>query len=345
MKPFLPGERSPSNLTRSLHRGLAGRALGTLRKENAAEIVEAAWGSDLIAKAVASPMALADFGLSSSRWAVLDALAPDAATVAVFGQSARVDMRGTHFMILPSVTMPLPIFVGEGLPHPIVNGVTTAQTMGPAHKMQIGCAITNELEFSTPENASTIIGRALKDSAAISLDAEFLSTTAASDLRDAGILEGVVPIAASVLTGFEALVADLAALAGALATAGCNADRAIYIAHPAQATSLRLLAGPRFANIILGSNALPAGQIVALDPWAIGSGFDGIPEITVSKEATAHFVDTSPAAISTVATPNAVAAPVFSAFQTNAFLLKVTTRLCWKRLVTGCVQTISGVAW
>jgi hypothetical protein len=311
-----------SRHTRSFARGLGAVALAAIVKDGRSveQIIQAAnWGNDhlasLVAKAAVSPTALADVA-AAKRINFLSGVAPRSAAVRLFEQCPRFDLDGIASVNVASATVPSPVFIAEASPFPMISGTMVNVVLGPTHKMIVGAAVTNELEFASAENASTLIGRALEEQAGRGLDAVVFDATAASAIRDAGLLNGVTPITASVATTvLEGMTADLGALAAALGTAKCNADNMMIFAAPAQATKIKLLAGNKFTNAVIAVNGFSDGQVIALDPNAIGTAYSGVPGITTTTQATAHFEDTSPAPIST--SPGVYAAPVRSAFQTN----------------------------
>lgn len=334
--------------TRSISRGLAAVAVGRLTGVHPDKILRQHWQHDhlagIIAKAAVNPTSTADFE-TASKWLFLSGLAPQSAAVRLFAAATRLDLEGVHLITVPSIVAPQPVFVGEGKPMPMMSGATTDASFGPTKKMLLGTAVTCELEFSVPETASTIIGRVLSEQAGKSLDAVVFDAVAADDDRPAGLLNGVVPLAASASTGVVAMTEDLRSIAAAMATAGADPERMIVVANSSQALALRLLAGPHFTNEIIGSTALTAGTVVGIDPFAIASGYSGVSEIETATHATAHFESATPLPLSTVATPNSVAAPVLNAYQQNLMLLKLRLRCCWGVLVPGAVQAVNGAVW
>ncbi|WP_256806330.1 hypothetical protein [Bradyrhizobium sp. Bra64] len=336
--------------TRSISRGLAAVAVGRLTGQHPDRILRQHWQHDhqaaLIAKAAVTPTAMADVE-TASKWLFLSGLTPQSGAVRLFSGATRLDMDNVHLLNVSSVIAPSPVFVGEGKPMPMMMGTTALAALGPVRKMLLGTAVTGELEFAVPETASTLIGRVLSEQAGKSLDAVLFDAIAADDDRPAGLLNGVAPIAAAagLTTAFDAAKTDLANLAAALATAGCDPERMVIVANSSQALALRLMAGPRFTNEIIGTTALATGTVVAIDPAAIASGYSGVPEIEISEGGTAHFESATPLPISTAATPNTVAAPVLSAWQENLLMLKVRLRCCWGVLVPGAVQVVQGVTW
>jgi hypothetical protein len=255
----------------------------------------------------------------------------------------QLDFNGVYQFSIPyASTSPAPVFAGEGLPFPVAAGVINSAIIGPVHKMLLACGITNQLEFVSFESATAIIGRLLSEQATKSLDTVLLDGNAASATRSAGLLNGVSTLGATSGGGVAAMATDLGLIAKALAAAGCDPDRLVVLAAPAQALSLRLLASPVFANTIIGTSGLADKTVVGVDPKAIATGFSGVPTVETSKETTVQFEDTSPADL---VAAGAVAGTVKSAFQTDTSVLRVRTNCCWGLLAAGAVQFISSTTW
>jgi hypothetical protein len=335
--------------TKSLYRALAAMALGQLLRERPLDILERAYPNDhaaaLITRAASSPTTTttgADL-LGQLSGSFLSGLAPQSAAARLFAQCVQLDFSGVYQFFIPyASTSPAPVFVGEGLPFPVAQGVLDAAVIGPVHKMLLAVGIVNQLEFVTFESATAIIGRLLSEQATKSLDTVLLDGTASSATRSAGLLNGVSTLGATSGGGIAAMSADLGKIANAIGAAACDPDRMVVIASPAQAVALRLLSSPNFTNTIIGTPALAAGTIVGVDPKAIATGFSGVPTIETSREATIEYEDTSPTDITT---GGVAAGTVRSAFQTDTQVLRVRTNCCWGLLATGAVQFISSTTW
>jgi hypothetical protein len=178
---------------------------------------------------------------------------------------------------------------------PMVQAALGNAIVGPTRKILLGSAVSNELEFCTPENASVIIGRILSDHTSRNFDHYVFDDVAADDGRPAGLLNGVAPLAPTAGGGSNAITKDIANIVAAIAAAGGNADSVVvFIASAAQATTLRLLSGPNFTNPVLGTSSIADGTIVGVDPSAIATGYAGLPTVETAHHATAHFEDANP---------------------------------------------------
>jgi hypothetical protein len=88
-----------------------------------------------------------------------------------------------------------------------------------------------------------------------------------------------------------------------------------------------------------------AGTVIALDPAAFASAFGPDPEISSSTETLVHLEDTTPAQIGTAGSPNVVAAPTRSLFQTDAIAVRLILRCAWTWRVPGAVSWIQNATW
>jgi hypothetical protein len=349
-RPLVPEDlvRNGAAKSRSVARMLAAVALSSLLKEPAIKIAERNWPNDSMAatltRAAVTPTTAASVP-TVGKFSFLSGLAPQSAATRLFAICQRVDMAGVYQLSVPAATTsPQPIFVAEGSPFPMSQAVIGLPTLiGPVKKMMLGTAVTSELEFATPETASVIISRLLSEQAGKSLDAVLFDNVAASSARPAGLLNGVSPIGATAGGGLAAIAGDLANIADDIATAGGNTDGIVFVANPRQAIVLRLLASPTFNYTIIGSSALADGTIVGIAPDAIVSGYDGVPEIDVSKYGTAHFEDTTPLPL--VDGSSTVAPGVRSAWQSDTLFLRLRLKCCWGPLATGMVQVVNSVTW
>jgi hypothetical protein len=336
--------------TESIHRALAAIAVSQITRERPVDILERSCSSDhaagLIVRAASSPTTTATGAdlLGHLSGSFLSGLAPQSAAARLFAQCVQLDFSGVYQFSIPlATTSPAPVFVGEGLPFPVAQAVINRVLIGPVCKMLLAVGIVNELEFCTFESAVAIIGRLLSEQATKSLDTVLLDGNAASATRPAGLLNGVSTLGATSGGGVNALTTDLGLIAKTLAAAGCDPDRAVYLAAPAQATVLRLLASPTFTNTIIGTAALADKTIVGVDPKAIATGYSGVPTVEVSKETTVQYENTTPLDITTAGVASGT---VRSAFQTDTAVLRVRTNCAWGSLVNpGAVQFISSTTW
>lgn len=255
-------------------------------------------------------------------------------------------MEGYNTVSLPrhSTGFPEPTFLAEGQPMRIVQGNLATATLGPVRKMAYATVLTGELINYAAENVETIIQNAMIEASARALDAAVFSTAAATADRPAGLLNSVTPLAATAGGGLNAAVGDLRSLVGAINDAG-GGDNVVVFANPRQAVSLSALVGPAFNLPVIFAPVLPSGTIVAIEPNAVASGFSGLPEVDLAKEATIHSEDTNPGPISTAGAPNVVSAPVRSMFQTDTVAVRLRLDCAWTMRGPGFIQVINGATF
>jgi hypothetical protein len=198
-----------------------------------------------------------------------------------------------------------------------------------------------------------VLGTLLREGAARSLDKAIFSATAASALRPAGILFGVTPIAATanapLTLNIEVVGADLENLVNPLVDAGGGRHVMIMMA-PGKAIALTTVA-PGLALLrdlgaeIVGVPTMPNAQLIAVEAMGFASSFGPDATIETTIHAEIHLEDTAPADIGTVGTPDVVAAPTKSMFQTQSVALKLELPCAWAMRAPGLVQTITAVNW
>jgi len=198
--------------------------------------------------------------------------------------------------------------------------------------------VSAELENATPTSASAVIGAVLSSATSKSLDAVAFGTAAATADQPAGLLNGVTPLVASTASGIAGMSEDIGAMARALVTANIDPANMVIVAPQRQAVALQIQAGPRFDYPILPTAALADGTVAAFAPGAVASATDGAPAIEASKESAIHFEDTTPLPIGTPGTPNTVAAPTRSAFQSDILVLRCRAFADWRMIASGGVQ-------
>ena len=210
--------------------------------------------------------------------------------------------------------------MAEGSPGPVVDLALSATVLGPSKKLLILSSLTRETEEASAGTAERIISDALAVSAEQSLDSALLGSSAATAIQPAGILHGVTAIPSSAATGAQGIADDLALLASAIGAAEINPDSMIVITTPALAMKIRVLASPKFNNIVLSSSVLAAGTVIGIVPQGLVTGYAGNVTVEASKSAIVHFEDTAPLDI--IGGGGTPAFPVKSAMQTDMTILR-----------------------
>jgi hypothetical protein len=333
----------------SFLRAVTAKALGEIHGRDPAAVLRTTWPNDsaagLILRGATSPTTSTDYPTAIITNPLLT-LAPTSAAARLFAQCFQVDLAGVTTVRLPYVTAaPQPGFIAEAAPAPAAQVSLSTVDIGPAKKLLILAGVSGELDNATPGTASAAIGKALSDATTKAVDAAAFDAVAADATRPAGLLYNVAPLTAAVAGGsdLETLVADIATLANAIAAANINPEGMVIVAAWKQATKLHLLSGPQFGNVIIGTSALADRTIVGVAPAGVGFGYNGTPEVAISREAAIHY-ETVPLAIGTAGTPNVVAAPTRSAYQTDTLVLRVRARCAWDQ-IPGAIALITNVNW
>jgi hypothetical protein len=334
----------------SISRMLAGCVLSKIHGGSPESVVRRAWPDDsraqLFTRAAVNPTDTTATAITATKTSPLLLIAPSSAAARLFEKCLRLDLGGVLSYSVPhAATHPLPLFVAEGAPFPFVQPSTAKATLGPARKLGFGIAITRELEEASPDSAAAILARLLGESAAKALDQYVFDAVAADATRPAGLLNGVTPLTASTSTSvLDAIAADIGTFASAISAAGINPENMILVCNPKEGFVLRMTGGYEAPAInVFMTPSVASGTVIAVVPEAIASGYDGLPEVETSKQASVHFEDTSPQPI--VGTGGVVASPVRSLFQPEMIGVKVRLRCAWASLQPGAVQFMTSVKW
>jgi HK97 family phage major capsid protein len=295
----------------------------------------------------------------------LDRLIPDSIFLPLANMGARYTFGNAGILKIPvRGGGPSNLLAGnwtaEGGAKPVKRASFTTVSLAP-NKLSVISTFTEEMATYSAQAIEQIIRQAMSDDTSIALDSYLIDNVAFSaGVRPAGLLNGVTPITASILTpASAAMIADLKALVGALVAAGGGRSIAIIV-NPLQALSLGLVqtttgdflfadkeqVGAKFLGArFIVSATCPAGRVIAVDAadFAVAQGDQ--PRFAVSTDATLHEEDTTPLALSATGSPNVVAAPMRSLFQTDAVAVRMSLYVSWVMRRAGMVQTIAAVTW
>jgi hypothetical protein len=329
-------------------------ARATFENCSVSHVFKTSWPDDavspLVTKAASAPATT-----TTSGWAAalatqaasdfVQTLSPLSAAAGVFARALGLSLGGVNTIALPRRATPpaagdVP-WIEQGQPIPVGQlSVSGGAILGPTRKLALVVATTNETMRASA--AEAVFTSMLRESAAVSLDATFFSDLAATDARPAGILNGIAAQSATSGGGTSALTDDLELLAGAIAA---TAGDMVIICNPRQAFAIRIRLGSNFTIPVLASRSVPAGTVIALDPLAIAVAFGVEPEFQSSQEAVIHTESSSPAAISSAGSPNTVAAPVRSLWQTDCTALRCLLPAAWVLRSPGAVAWLEDATW
>lgn len=245
-------------------------------------------------------------------------------------------------------------FVLEGDPIPVGRMTLDSVTLTP-HKFGIIVPMTKEVMRYTNPALEAVVRSELLARTAIKLDSLLLDATVGSATRPAGLLYGLSDAAPAYGGGdYTAFLEDMKALLAPFDTANAGRSLAVLM-NPAQARNVRMMPGPNNSGFgwanqfladfrVVSSTSVTAGTVIAIDTADFVTGTGDTPMFETSDQATIHMED-SPTALSAVASPNTVAAPIRSMFQTNSVALKMSMDVTWAMRRSGMVQKIASVTW
>lgn len=251
-------------------------------------------------------------------------------------------------------------FVGEGAAIPVRQGAFTAQTLVPK-KMAVITTWTREIDEHSVPAIEGLLRQAIQEDTAVSLDSVLIDSNAATGVRPAGLLNGVAALTATAGGGFNALVGDIKQLTGALITSTSGHLRSpAWLMNPQQTNSAGLIPAPNAGVFpfreelsqgklqgypVIDSGTVPMGTVILVDAADFVSVGGDAPRFEVSDQATLHEEDTTPLPISATGTPNTVAAPVRSLFQTDSLALRLILPINWTLRRSGVVAWTQNVTW
>ncbi len=170
--------------------------------------------------------------------------------------------------------------------------------------------------------------------ASAGLDAAFFGTAAP------GILNGLTPVVASVSTDPQtALLADLSAL---LQDLDQPSPDVIFAMAPSSYLVASALLPPTFGYQLTQSTELAAGTVVAVDAAGVAAAL-GAERVSTSNASTFHE-DDDPPALSVAGSPNTIAAPTRSLFQTDSLGARIIAPISWVAR-SGAVAFMAGAGW
>ena len=348
-------------------------ALARVQQRNADEVRRERYGDDeptklifdLVTKASTVPATTTLTGwaaelVTTVNVDVIDQLIPNSAYAPLsnFGPKFSFGQAGIVSIPARSATPTLAgAFVAQGAAIPVKQAAFTAATLTPK-KMGVITVLTRDIaEHSTP-SIEAIVRQAMQDDTSVAIDTVLLDATAKDTTRPAGLRNGVSATTATAGGGFNALVGDIKALVGVLVAA--NSLRSpVFIMNPAQVLSISMTqnAGGDFpfaAEVnggrlrgypIIQSTSVTAGMVILLDAADFFSATGDTPRFDVSDQAVIHMEDTTPLAIGTTGSPNVVAAPTRSLWQTDCIGIRMILDINWAMRRTGVLAWTQAVTW
>ena len=134
------------------------------------------------------------------------------------------------------------------------------------------------------------------------------------------------------------MLGDVKKLLAAIAPA----IRPVLLMNATQATTFGILAPNATATTIVAPY-LAADTVAAVDAAAFASAL-GVPDFQTNEDAAIHE-ETVPAPISATGSPNVVAAPVRSLFQTASIGIRTLLDCDWTLRRADAVAVVTGATW
>jgi hypothetical protein len=322
-----------------------------------ADVVTKNWPEDrdasLIVKAAVAPATM-----STSAWAgslAATALTDFIMTLGPASAGSQLLKRGLQLSFARSAALVVPAilaaasnvgFVAEGAAIPAWAGsLATGLTLTP-RKFATIAVFTREIFTHSTPTIESLVTQVLTESLALALDTALFDSIAGDAVRPPGLrnLTGPVGTASTATPKSEAMLDDVETLLGAVAQIA-SGNPICFICNPVQAAALRIRGRTIFPYEIFATSALAAGTVIAIATNTVASALDPEPTIETGSEGTVVMQDTSPAAIGTVGTPNVVAAPVRSLYQTDTLSLRLRFGVSWGLRNLGGIAWLSGVTW
>lgn len=316
---------------------------------NAPSIVKSDWPGDrealeLTTRGVATITGTTTTGapVATAISDLVSIMGPGSASGGVFARAIQVnldDYNGVFVSGIPVSSSGVG-FTAQGQPAQVKQKTVGGVTVIPRKILLISTLTRQVLSGS---NAEALVRTGISEDINLGVDLLLFDANDADGIRPAGLRHGVNVTGATSGGGTEAMLGDLANLAAAVAPlAGPNI---VFICSPKQYVKVMLRRTMPLAFPVFSSAGLADGMVMALATNALVVAADGSPRFTVSDNATLHMEDTSPAALSATATPNTVAAPIRSLWQTDSIAVRLTLQMDWALRAAGAVAWTQSVTW
>jgi hypothetical protein len=297
--------------------------------------------AELLTRAAISPATTSTAGWADTLASVALAdlvtnLGPQSAASALFARGIQLSFDANAAVYVPGITASASAaFVAEGAPYPVRKLDTSLGVLLEPHSVGVIATFTRQSLLGS--NVEKVVRATLTDAVAATVDVIAFDAQPGTATRPPGLRYSVSGQSASTETpAGEAMLADIAALGAAVAPVAANGP-IVIVASPAQALRLRM------ADVkgieVLASNGIAAGTVVAIAANALAAAVDPAPRIDVSKTTVLHEEDTAPTALSAVGTPNMIAAPTRSLWQTDTIGLRLRMEISWG------LRSSTGIAW
>jgi hypothetical protein len=333
----------------SIYRGITALACARSLRE-AGAVAKQRWPDDRVAADIATRAAVtptstttANVPISNVISDLIALLGPKSGAAAeLFSRALQLEFNTAASIMVPNVTPSVTgvTFIAQGSPFPVRQLAFSAGPVIAPQKMVLGAGLTREMTESS--NGEKMIEAVLRENIALALDTLLLDTVQGTTTRPQGLRYNVNALSATAGGGVGALIADLAQLVDAVSAIGTDV---MFLANPREAIKVRAHL-PLLGSPVIATSGLATGVLMSVVPRALAViGSDQPIRVETSTETAVHYEDTSPQPISTVGTPNQIAAPVLSAFQMDHTVIKLVADITWSMRTTGAVAWTSSVSW
>jgi hypothetical protein len=275
---------------------------------------------------------------------LLPSLAPSSAYAALSARGLRVTLAPSGLIKLPARSATPTLsgdFLAEGQPVPVRKlGLTVGATLS-ARKLAVISTFSMELAEHSVPSIEAVIRQEIADDTSLTLDTRLLDNVAGSAIRPPGLLNGATTVTAIAGGGLAALAGDLGALAAAITAP----QDLVYIMTPADAIRAVTIAPGLLTVPIIQAPGLTARTIVCVDAGDFVSAEGDSPRYDTSDGGVLAEDDSSPQPISTPGSPNVVAAPTRSLWQTDCVAIRLIQFVAWAMRRAGRVSTTAAVTW
>jgi hypothetical protein len=269
-------------------------------------------------------------------------LVPVSAAAAVLNRGLQINFNGLSSISFPSISQSAATFTGQAKPIPVAQFVTGAGAKLESFALKLITVATYEMLASS--NAEAMLKAVLIEGAALGLDQALFSANAGTADNPPGLLVGVTATPSSTQTiPTEAMLSDVAKLAGAVARVAGGSSNIIFVAAPEQESFIKSYE-PQFAFPLLASSALPNKTVIAVAGNAFITAYGPLPEIDTARETELHM-DSAPLAIVPPGSPAVMSSPVGSLVQTDRVAFRMRLPVAWALRTSGAIAFVNNASW
>jgi HK97 family phage major capsid protein/HK97 family phage prohead protease len=251
-------------------------------------------------------------------------------------------------------------FVAQGAAIPVKAGAFTPITFTPK-KMGVISVMTREITEHSIPAIEGIIRQGILEDTAVAIDTALMDNNASSSTRPEGLQHmGGAALGPTAAGGLTAFVGDLKlAIADLISNTNGNLRRPVWIMNPGDVLAASMLTtttgdqpyraelsgGTLFGHPVIQSTTGTNDTMYLMDAADFITVTGDTPRFDVSDQAVLHMEDTTPLAIASAGTPNTVAAPVRSLFQTDSTAIRMLLDINWGLRHAGTVSWITNLSW